>query len=185
MITQNSIDEFLARLASADATPGGGSAAAIMGAMGAALVSMVCNVSIGKKGLRSSRCRDAGSAHAIGDVAPALDCNGGGGRRRVRQLDGRLQAVERGKAQRVAAIQASLRRASEHGYRGVISDGGVGALAAYSAARSAALNVCINAPALKDRHFAEASIAELEKLLESCAEESEAAYVIVRKNVGP
>jgi hypothetical protein len=50
VITQNSIDEFLARLASADATPGGGSAAAIMGAMGAALVSMVCNVSIGKKG---------------------------------------------------------------------------------------------------------------------------------------
>jgi formiminotetrahydrofolate cyclodeaminase len=48
MITRQSIDEFLARLASAAPTPGGGSAAAIMGAMGAALVSMVCNVSIGK-----------------------------------------------------------------------------------------------------------------------------------------
>src|SRR5271170_1096583 len=49
-MTQESIDEFLNHLASADPTPGGGSAAAIMGATGAALVSMVCNVSIGKKG---------------------------------------------------------------------------------------------------------------------------------------
>jgi len=54
MITQHSIDEFLERLAGPDATPGGGSAAAIMGAMGAALVSMVCNVSIGKKGYEAA-----------------------------------------------------------------------------------------------------------------------------------
>ena len=46
----SSIDEFLDDLASGNPTPGGGSAAAIMGAMGAALVSMVCNVSFGKKG---------------------------------------------------------------------------------------------------------------------------------------
>ena len=36
-------------LASQSATPGGGSAAAIIGAMGAALVAMVCNLTIGKK----------------------------------------------------------------------------------------------------------------------------------------
>ncbi len=209
MITQNSIDEFLARLASADATPGGGSAVAIMGAMGAALVSMVCNVSIGKKGYeavdaemrvvrtQSETLRLRLTAMVAEDVA-AFDS--------LMAAYKLPKVSEHDKAQRVAAIQASLRRAtevpldcarvcaeviglarraSEHGYRGVISDGGVGALAAYSAARSAALNVYINAPALKDRHFAEASIAELEKLLESCAEESEAAYVIVRKNVGP
>ena len=50
MITQDSVEKFLHDLASAAPTPGGGSAAAIMGAMGAALVSMVCNVTIGKKG---------------------------------------------------------------------------------------------------------------------------------------
>src|SRR5260370_21077361 len=44
------VDDFLEQLACAAPTPGGGSAAAIMGAMGAALVSMVCNVTIGKKG---------------------------------------------------------------------------------------------------------------------------------------
>ena len=50
MITQSSVEKFLDDLASGQPTPGGGSAAAIMGAMGAALVSMVCSVTIGKKG---------------------------------------------------------------------------------------------------------------------------------------
>src|SRR6202140_4126137 len=50
MITQSSVETFLDDLASGQPTPGGGSAAAIMGAMGAALVSMVCNVTIGKRG---------------------------------------------------------------------------------------------------------------------------------------
>jgi formiminotetrahydrofolate cyclodeaminase len=43
------VEPFLQALASSSATPGGGSAAAIIGAMGAALVSMVCNLTIGKK----------------------------------------------------------------------------------------------------------------------------------------
>lgn len=49
MIEDKTIRQFLDELASKSATPGGGSAAAIMGAMGAALVSMVCNLTIGKK----------------------------------------------------------------------------------------------------------------------------------------
>src|SRR5579862_7085920 len=50
MMIENSVEKFLDDLASGNPTPGGGSAAAVMGAMGAALVSMVCNVTIGKKG---------------------------------------------------------------------------------------------------------------------------------------
>ena len=49
MIKDDSIQKFLDELASSSSTPGGGSAAAVMGAMGAALVSMVCNLTIGKK----------------------------------------------------------------------------------------------------------------------------------------
>ncbi|HTP37843.1 MAG TPA: cyclodeaminase/cyclohydrolase family protein, partial [Methyloceanibacter sp.] len=48
-IKEKAVDDFLDALASSSATPGGGSAAAILGAMGAALVSMVCNLTIGKK----------------------------------------------------------------------------------------------------------------------------------------
>ena len=43
------IQGFLEELASSSATPGGGSAAALAGAMGAGLVSMVCRLTIGKK----------------------------------------------------------------------------------------------------------------------------------------
>jgi formiminotetrahydrofolate cyclodeaminase len=48
MVKDNGIELFLDGLASQKATPSGGSAAAVMGAMGAALVSMVCNLTIGK-----------------------------------------------------------------------------------------------------------------------------------------
>jgi methenyltetrahydrofolate cyclohydrolase len=47
-----SISAYLDRLASADPTPGGGAAAAVTAAQGAALLSMVCNLTIGKKEVR-------------------------------------------------------------------------------------------------------------------------------------
>jgi formiminotetrahydrofolate cyclodeaminase len=209
MIAQCSMQEFLQRLASVDATPGGGSAAAIMGAMGAALVSMVCNVSIGKKvcqaaepelkavRAQSETLRLRLAAMVAEDIAAFDSLMAAYKLPKESDVD---------KARRADAIQAGLRlatavpldcarlcarvvelarRASEHGYRGVISDAGVGVLAANSAARSAALNVFINAPALKDRHFAQTAVAELETLLSWCALESEAVYALVRKKLEP
>lgn len=49
MFAQMSIEEFLQRLASSKPTPGGGSAAAVAGAMGAALIAMYCNLTASKK----------------------------------------------------------------------------------------------------------------------------------------
>jgi len=49
MFKEQQLQTFLDQLASSASTPGGGSAAAIMGAMGAALVSMVANLTVGKK----------------------------------------------------------------------------------------------------------------------------------------
>lgn len=49
MFAQMSFEEFLHRLASGKPTPGGGSAAALAGAMGAALIAMFCNLTAGKK----------------------------------------------------------------------------------------------------------------------------------------
>jgi len=198
------IDQFLDRLASRDATPGGGSSAAVMGAMGAALVSMVCNVTFGKKGCESVETE----LKAVLAEAEQL-------RRRLTDMvaedmaafDGLMAAYklpkddEEAKARRAQAIQSSLRRATEVpldcartgarvirlarraadlGHREVVSDAGVGVLAAHAAARSAALNVFINAPALKDRAFADAAIAEIDKLLADCAVESESVYNLVR-----
>jgi methenyltetrahydrofolate cyclohydrolase len=49
MIKDKKIKNFLDTLASSSPTPGGGSAAALLGAMSAALLSMVGNLTIGKK----------------------------------------------------------------------------------------------------------------------------------------
>src|SRR5262249_34218438 len=81
-------------------------------------------------------------------------------------------------------VGALSRRASERGYLNVISDGGVGVLAGYTGLRSAALNVYINAPALKDRVFSDRAKAEIDKLLEYAAPESEAVYKLVRDKLG-
>src|SRR5260370_15836217 len=49
MYTDQPLQDYLHALASEQSTPGGGSAAALSGAMGAALASMVCRLTLGKE----------------------------------------------------------------------------------------------------------------------------------------
>jgi formiminotetrahydrofolate cyclodeaminase len=205
---QNSLQSFLDELASSAPTPGGGSAAAIMGAMGAALVSMVCNVTLGKKGQEavapelkavrdeSEQMRARLTAMVAEDIA-AFDGLMAAYRlpkasdeeksRRAEAIQFNLRAATETPlacARACAEVVALSRRAGEKGYAGVISDAGVGVLAANSALRSAALNVYINAPALKDRAYALAATAEIEKLLDQCSRESESIFALVRGRLG-
>ena len=55
MIKDMTIQTFLDELASKASTPGGGGGAAVNGAIGAALISMVANFTIGKKGYEDAR----------------------------------------------------------------------------------------------------------------------------------
>jgi methenyltetrahydrofolate cyclohydrolase len=116
MITQRPVETFLDELASAAPTPGGGSAAAVIGAMGAALVSMVCNVTMGKKGLEAA----AADMQAVRDESERL-------RTRLTAMvaediaafDGLMAAYrlpksnDDEKSRRAEAIQANLRAATE------------------------------------------------------------------------
>jgi len=207
-ITETTLQDFLSALASRAPTPGGGSAAAVMGAMGAGLISMVCNVTLGKKGMEDvaaqmgAVCAESESLRLRLTSMIAAD---------IAAFDGLMSAyrlpkgTEAEKQQRGAAIQVGLvaatnapldcaracaevirlsRRAAQHGYAGVISDAGVGVLAAQTALRSAALNVEINAPLLTDREFAARASAELEELLAEGARESEAVFALVRSRLG-
>ena len=208
MITQSSVEKFLDELAGGNPTPGGGSAAAIMGAMGAALVSMVCNVTIGKKGCegseaemkavreQSERVRRRLTAMVAEDIA-AFDSIMAAyklPKATAKEKSVRADAIQDGLkratetplecARACAEVIALSRRASEQGYRNVISDGGVGVLAGFTGLRSAALNVYINAPSLKDRAYAERATAEIEKLVQSCAVETEAVYALVCIKLG-
>jgi formiminotetrahydrofolate cyclodeaminase len=73
---------------------------------------------------------------------------------------------------------------AEKGNLNVISDAGVGVLAAYAALRSAALNVYINAKGIKDEAFAKARLAELEKILEGMDTSTENIYQRVKSKSG-
>jgi formiminotetrahydrofolate cyclodeaminase len=204
MIKDSAIEPFLDALASQSATPGGGSTAAIIGAMGAALVSMVCNLTIGKKKYadveddmtnvlnEAERLRRA-LTDMIQDDVQAFDA--------VMGAYGMAKETDAEKAVRSEAIQAALIQATvvplacckvarevidlagvaaEKGNLNVISDAGVGVLAAYAALRSAALNVYINAKMIADKGFAEASLKELEGLLAGAEDATEKAYSIVK-----
>jgi methenyltetrahydrofolate cyclohydrolase len=207
MMTQSSLDEFLDRLASGDPTPGGGSAAAIIGAMGAALVSMVCNVSFGKKGyeaaepelrsllVRSEELRKrltamvAEDIAAFGSLMAAYKLPKASDEEKSRRADTIQASLERATevplqcARACSEVVDMARRAADLGYKHVISDVGVGVAAADAALRSAALNVYINAPSLKDRRLAAGAVEEVERLARTSAAESEATYAAVRRKL--
>lgn len=51
----DSLNTFLTKVASKEPTPGGGSVAALSGALSASLIEMVCNLTLGKKGYEKSQ----------------------------------------------------------------------------------------------------------------------------------
>jgi formiminotetrahydrofolate cyclodeaminase len=208
MDKDNGIELFLDDLASRKPTPSGGSAAAVMGAMGAALVSMVCNLTIGKTQYRDFEeefksvltkaeelRRDL--TKMIEEDVQAFDA--------VMRAYGMPRLTKDETATRAQAIQTALKTATlvpmrccracrevitlgsvvaEKGNRNVISDAGVAAVAAYAALRSAALNVFTNARAITDRIFAEDQLAELEQLLSQAATATETSYQVVKEKLG-
>ena len=204
MIVDRTIRGFLDELASSAPTPGGGSAAALVGAVGAALLAMVGNLTAGKKGYEavegSMRGLVAGSDRLRGELARLADED-------VRVFGAVMAAyrMPRGgdgeRASRRAAIQAALldatraplelaracsevielaAAAAEEGNANVVSDAGVGVVAAHAALRAAALNVYVNAGSIEDREFAERAVAEIERLLAAGAERTEAVFARVR-----
>jgi methenyltetrahydrofolate cyclohydrolase len=198
------VEPFLEALASSSATPGGGSAAAIIGAMGAALVSMVCNLTIGKKKyadvedemkqvLAKAESLRRRLTSMIEDDVQAFD--------KVMAAYGMPKETDADKAKRDSAIQAALKQAtdvplrcchaarevieiagiaSDKGNLNVISDAGVAVLAGYAALRSAALNVFTNARMINDKAFADTKLEELHELLAGAEGATETAYDVVK-----
>ncbi len=203
-IKDKSIQNFIDELASKAPTPGGGSAAAIMGAQAAALISMVCNLTIGKPNYAGGEVE----MQALLEKSEAIRAVLTGLIEEDIKVFERLMAtyrlpkdIEQEKLSRSLAIQSVLKEATlvpfacakacaeiivlsrvaaEKGNLGVISDAGVAVMAAYGALKSAALNVYINAGGLKDRSFAEEKLAELDKIMNGADAATEEIYQIVK-----
>jgi glutamate formiminotransferase/formiminotetrahydrofolate cyclodeaminase len=171
--------------------PGGGSVAALAGALGAALAAMVANLSVGKSEL-DEHCEQLGSiaerAQTVKDaLVRVVDED-------TRAFDAVLEAMrmprdtEEERRERVAAVREGYRVATsvplgtverclevlelcremaEIAPQTMISDVGTGALMARAGAESAAYNVRINLLEIDDPAFARDTGDRLDRLLEA------------------
>ena len=167
--------EFADTTASEAPAPGGGSISAYMGALAAALGTMVANLSSHKAGWDDrwhefSDAADGGRElqdrliHLVDEDTEAFN--------RIMAVFAMPKGTDAEKAARAEAMEAAtlyatqvplktmeaayetfdlIRRMAEQGNPASVSDAGVGALAAEAAVQGAGLNVRINAAGLKDR----------------------------------
>lgn len=189
-LTEMTTRSLIERLATSDPVPGGGSAAAIAGAMGAALVQMVVTLTVARRGgdvnegtLTEIRTAAAAWQSELLNLAE-LDANAYDAVVRARRLP---RESEREREARTVQIEAGMREATRvplataHaasavldlaeqvapiGGRNAISDVGVAACLAVAAVRGAALNVEINLPYLtSDETLRNEAAAEIGGLL--------------------
>ncbi len=171
--------EFADETASESPAPGGGSISAYLGALGAALATMVANLSSHKAGWdeRWQEFSDwAVRGQQIKDDLLLLVDEDTDAFNLVMDAFGLPKTTDDEKAARTAAIEEATKHAAEvpyrtmqrsldafeliramaeHGNPNSLSDAGVGALCVRSAVMGAFLNVKINAAGLKDRAFAD------------------------------
>lgn len=188
-LSAHSLEIFLDHVASVEPAPGGGSVAALSGALAAALVAMVCRLTIGKKGYEDV----SEEMQKILPRADQLQCE----LRELMQTDNDAYARvmnayqlpksnDAEKLARTRAIQDALKHASdvplhvaelcaqvlelaqpvaEKGNKNATSDCGVGVLMAEAGLRGAALNVSINLGSINDELFVSRHRTRVAKLM--------------------
>lgn len=177
MLIDRTLAAFADELASNSPAPGGGSIAALSGALAAGLTSMVCRLTLGKKKyadvqdeiesilVRSEDVR-ARFTQLIDRDTDAFNA--------VMKAYGMPKESDEEKSARAAAVEASMKdavrmpldvmrcarelseltaRAEEIGNRNSVTDAGVAALMLQAACRGAAFNVKINLGSIADQEF--------------------------------
>ena len=198
---------FLDELASESPAPGGGSVAALAGALGAALSSMVCNLTLGKESYEGVE-RDIQAALKESEVL----------RRQLTDLiDKDTEAFNKvmaavkmpkesdpQKQQRRQALQEAYKDASrvplqtarvcdhvlsvarivaEKGNKHSITDAAAAALLAQAGVDTALLNVRINLGSIKDTVFVQTTTAEVESLRQKTKEKTAAILDVVETSL--
>lgn len=184
-----SVREFLATLASDTPTPGGGTGAAMVGAMGAALVRMLAVLTIGKPKYAQHDALMKAIADGANDAMNRLIALADEDARSYDAVSAAYKMPKDTPEQQAAkkvAIQAALRGAIEaplrvmeqcletislaksavpNGNRNAVSDGAAGAEFAKSAMAVAAYNVRINLVAIDDEKYAKDLRTRLDEML--------------------
>ncbi len=208
MLTQKTVEKFLNELASNSPAPGGGSVAALAGALGAALTSMVCNLTIGKKKyaeVETEMKKVHEQSENIRQRFTELIDKDTEVFNKVMESFGLPKESESQKAIRSAAIQSATKEAAlvplevmkhcvdalaltkivaEKGNVNSVSDAGVAALMLQAAAEGATLNVKINLSGINDPEFVGWKTEEVESIFRTNKLLSEEVLKTVRDKIG-
>lgn len=197
---------FVEKVASESPAPGGGSVSALLGALGAALGTMVANLSAHKRGWDDrweefSKWAEKGKScytellALVDEDTAAFDA--------IMAAFALPKDTEVERAARSTAIQVATKgaievplRTMEAAFRSLevikamadtgnpnsVSDAGVGALCAVAAVRGAHLNVKINCSSLKDEAYVASALSRAQKIENDArAAESDILDVVVKK----
>ena len=207
MLIDKKVSNFLDELASNSPTPGGGSVAALAGALGAALISMVGNLTVGKKkyeDVEEDIKKIIGSSEKLRyELSQLIEED-------VKVFNNFMatykmpRKTEDEKKMRTEKIQEALieaakiplrvaykcldimilsQEAAEKGNINVISDAGVAVLMAEAALESAILNVKINLRKIKDEKIRTELSSSIKELLLKEKGQKEKVLEIVEQNV--
>lgn len=201
------VEEFLARVAAPTPTPGGGSVSALAGAMSAALSRMVAGLARGKKGYEAVE-RELAEIEARGRVVQSrLEALVDEDARAYEAVIAAMRlpkSSEPERVARVAAMQAAYRKATEvpletmercvealelaeaaakKGNRGATTDAAVAVLLAESAVRGASLNCAVNLASIRDESFRSQAEEKVEQLLKRADEIGHEAMAVVTERL--
>ena len=207
MATDETLNAFLDDLASSSPTPGGGSVAALAGALGAALISMVCSLTIGKKkyaAVEGEMKAIRAPSEELRKKFASLVERDAAAFNKVMEAYALPKETDDQKALRAAAVQAGTKEAAlvplevmKHcidahalaqeaaakGNENSVSDAGVSAIMIHAACESAALNVRINLRGINDMEFVGWKTEELDSLLKTSRVMLEETQEIVERKI--
>jgi len=199
--------EFANELSMDSPAPGGGSVAALCGALSAALSAMVANLTVGKKGyedVRDDMVMIAVRAQALKDaLLEAVDRDTRAFNKVMEALrqpkTTAEQALDKDRAVEEANKEATLvplevlekageavvlaRNAAAKGNKNSVSDAGVAGLAGQAAGEGAYYNVLINLPGIKDQKFVAGVRRRAEQLKKALDKEGKAVRTILGKSL--
>ncbi len=208
MLIDKTISQFLDELASNSPAPGGGSVAALAGAVGAALASMVCNLTIGKKkyaDVQDEMKAVVGQTELLRKELTQLIDKDTEAFNAVMAAFGLPKGTEEELATRSAAIQEATKAATlvplsvmrtcekallhartvaQKGNKNSASDAGVAALMLQAGCAGAALNVRINLGGLNDATFAQQITQQTDETIRNVEKTTREVLVEVEKSIG-
>ena len=200
--TQNTCREFIEVLASNAPVPGGGGAAALVGAIGTALGNMVGSLTVGKKkyaDVEAEIIALKGKCDGLQkDLLDQVPADAEGFEPLARAYGIPKDDPNRGKVLEEATIVAcavpmkimelcceaidAIAVFAAKGSRLAVSDAGCGAVCCKAALQSASLNVFINTKSLKNREVAEQMNAKAIGMLDKYCALADEIFEGVRKN---